>query len=88
MKKAIFILSAFFLLLTVMPSQGVAQDTNTRKAKRMVKKARKDQKKKVKAKAIKAARVQAKEYVKYEGWKVFPGDKPMAKMLEESWMKQ
>ncbi len=84
MKKAILVLSALFLLLTVMPTEGFSQI----KTRKQLKKERKEQRKKVKEKALKKARKEAKRLGKEEGWKVFPGDKPLDKMLEDSWMKQ
>ncbi|RLD79878.1 MAG: hypothetical protein DRJ10_08180 [Bacteroidetes bacterium] len=84
MKKALIILSALFLLFTVMPTEGFSQV----KTRNQLKKERKDQRKKIKEKALKKARKEAKRLAKDEGWSVFPGDKPLDKMLEDSWMKQ
>jgi len=84
MKKALIILSALFLLFTVMPTDGYGQ----LKSRRQLKKERKELRKKVKEKALKKARKEAKRLGKEEGWRVFPGDKPLDKMLEDSWTKQ
>ncbi len=84
MKKALLILSAMFLLFTVMPTEGFGQI----KTRRQLTKERKQLRKKVKEKALKKARKEAKRLEKEEGWRVFPGDKPLEKMLEDSWMKQ
>jgi len=84
MKKALIILSALFLLFTVMPTDGFGQI----KTRRQLAKERKTLRKKVKEKALKKARKEAKRLTKEEGWRVFPGDKPLDKMLEDSWMKQ
>ncbi len=84
MKKALIILSALFLLFTIMPTDGFGQI----KTRRQLAKERKTLRKKVKEKALKKARKEAKRLTKEEGWRVFPGDKPLDKMLEDSWMKQ
>jgi hypothetical protein len=42
----------------------------------------------VKDKAIKSARKEAEELEEVGGWQVPPGERPLAKMLEESWIKQ
>ncbi|MEN8120314.1 MAG: hypothetical protein ABFS35_08205 [Bacteroidota bacterium] len=84
MKKALFILSALFLLFTVMPTESFGQI----KTRRQLNKERKELRKKIKEKALKKARKEAKRLEKKEGWRIFPGDKPLDKMLEDSWMKQ
>lgn len=84
MKKALLILSALFLLLTIMPTDGFSQI----KTRKQLKKERKELRKKIKEKALKKARKEAKRLGKEEGWRVFPGDRPLDKMLEDSWMKQ
>ena len=84
MKKALLILSALFLLFTVMPTEGFGQV----KTRNQLKKERKQLRSRVKDKALKKARKEAKRLEKEEGWRVFPGDRPLDKMLEDSWMKQ
>jgi hypothetical protein len=84
MKKALLILSALFLLLTIMPTDGFSQI----KSRRQLNKERKELRKKIKEKALKKARKEAKRLEKEEGWRVFPGDRPLDKMLQDSWMKQ
>ncbi len=84
MKKALLILSALFLLFTVMPTEGFGQV----KTRNQLKKERKRLRSRVKDKALKKARKEAKRLEKEEGWRVFPGDRPLDKMLEDSWMKQ
>jgi len=84
MKKALVIFSALFLLLTLLPSEGFAQ----LKSRKELNKERKDLRDKVKDKALKKARQEAERLEKEEGWKVFPGDVPLDKMLEQSWMNQ
>jgi len=84
MKKALLILSALFLLFTVMPTEGFGQV----KTRNQLKKERKRLRSQVKDKALKKARKEAKRLEKEEGWRVFPGDRPLDKMLEDSWMKQ
>ena len=84
MKKALLILSALFLLFTVMPTEGFGQI----KTRNQLKKERKQLRKKINEKALKKARKEAKRLGKEEGWSVFPGDRPLEKMLEDSWMKQ
>lgn len=81
MKKVIYAMVAMFLLLSVV--QNVEAQS-----KRDLKKQRKEQRNKVKDRAIRKARKEAKRLAKEEGWGVFPGDKPMPNMLEDSWMKQ
>ncbi len=81
MKKVIFAMVAMFMLLAVVQNVDA-------QSKRDLKKQRKEQRNKVKDRAIKKARKEAKTLVKEDGWGVFPGDKPMDKMLEDSWMKQ
>lgn len=84
MKKALIIFSALFLLLTLMPSEGFAQ----LKSRKELNKERKELRDKVKDKALKKARKEAERLQKEEGWSVFPGDVPLDKMLEQSWMNQ
>jgi hypothetical protein len=84
MKKALVIFSALFLLLTLLPNEGFAQ----LKSRKELNKERKDLRDKVKDKALKKARQEADRLQKEEGWSVFPGDVPLAKMLEQSWMNQ
>ena len=84
MKKALVIFSALFLLFTLIPSEGFAQ----LKSRKELNKERKDLRDKVKDKALKKARQEAERLEKEEGWKVFPGDVPLDKMLEQSWMNQ
>jgi len=83
MKKIVYLMTALFMFL------AIAQTSNAQEiTKRDLKKQRKEQQDKVKDKAIKQARKEAERLTKEEGWGVFPGDKPMDKMLEDSWMKQ
>lgn len=84
MKKALVIFSALFLLLTLLPTMSNAQI----KTRKELNKERKELIKKVKDKAIKQARKEAKRLEKEEGWRVFPGDMPLEKSLEISWMNQ
>ena len=84
MKKALVIFSALFLL-TSFSVDAQAQD---RKQRKEMLKHRKELIKKVKDKAVKQARKEAKEYEKKRGWRVFPGDMPLEKSLEKSWMYQ
>jgi hypothetical protein len=84
MKKALIILSALFLFCLIMPAQGHAQ----LKTRKELNKERKDLRDKVKDKALKKARQAAEDLEKEEGWRTFPGDVPMDKMLEQSWMNQ
>ena len=84
MKKALVIFSALFLLTAFASIDADAQ----MKSRRELKKARKDLIKKVKDKALKQARKEAKRLGKEEGWRVFPGDMPLEKALEKSWMYQ
>jgi len=84
MKKALIIFSALFLLVTLMPSEGLAQ----LKTRKELNKERKELRDKVKDKALKKARKEAERLQKEEGWSVFPGDVPLDKMLEQSWMNQ
>jgi len=84
MKKALVIFSALFLLFTLIPDTGNAQ----LKSRRQLNKERKALRKKVKEKALKQARKEAKRLEKGEGWRVFPGDMPLEKALEKSWMNQ
>ncbi len=84
MKKALIILSALFLLFTIAPTEGFGQV----KTRNQLKKERKRLRSRVKDKALKKARKEAKRLEKEEGWRVFPGDRPLDKMLEDSWMKQ
>ncbi|MBN2756274.1 MAG: hypothetical protein JXR51_03780 [Bacteroidales bacterium] len=83
MKKALVILSALFLLVTILPNMADAQI----KTRKELNKERKELRKKVTEKATKQARKMEKEIEK-EGWRVFPGAVPIAKMLDDSWMKQ
>jgi len=84
MKKALVIFSALFLLLTIMPNESFAQ----LKTRKELNKERKDLRDRVKDKSLKKARQEAARLEKEEGWKVFPGDVPLDKMLEQSWMNQ
>jgi hypothetical protein len=84
MKKALIIFSALFLFM-LLAQTGVDAQLKSRKE---LQKERKALMERVKDKAIKEARKQADEYEKEFGWKTFEGDVPMAKMLEQSWMKQ
>jgi len=84
MKKALIIFSALFLLLILVPTEGFAQ----LKTRKELNKERKDLRDKVKDKALKKARQAAEDLEKQEGWRTFPGDVPMDKMLEQSWMNQ
>lgn len=84
MKKALVIFSALFLLLTLAPTAGSAQ----LKSMKELNKERKALRDKVKDNALKKARKEAERLKKEEGWNVFPGDVPMDKMLEQSWMNQ
>ncbi len=84
MKKALIIFSALFLLLILLPKEGFAQ----LKTRKELNKERKDLRDKVKDKALKKARQAAADYEKEEGWRTFPGDVPLDKMLEQSWMNQ
>ncbi len=86
MKIALVIFSALFLFI-LLSADAYAQvpDRKTRKA---MLKHRKELIKKVKDKAIKQARKEAKRLEKQEGWRVFPGDMPLEKALEKSWMYQ
>lgn len=84
MKKIVFLMTALFMLIAVAETSVNAQVVS----RRDLKKQRKEQRKKVKDRAIREARKEAKSLEKEEGWGVFPGDKPMEKMLEDSWMKQ
>ncbi len=84
MKKVLIILSALFLLFSVAPTDSFGQI----KSRKELQKERKQLRNKIKEKAVKQARKEAKRLEKEEGWRVFPGDKPLEKMLEDSWMKQ
>ena len=84
MKKALIIFSALFLFLILVPTEGFAQ----LKTRKELNKERKDLRDKVKDKALKKARQAAADLEKEEGWRVFPGDVPLDKMLEQSWMNQ
>lgn len=84
MKKALVIFSALFLFL-VMISTGTNAQIKSRKE---LNKERKELRDKVKDKALKKARKEAERLEKEEGWRTFPGDVPMDKMLEQSWMNQ
>ena len=86
MKKALLILSAIFLITAIMPTLAEAQ-LKTRKEIRLERKKRKQALNKLKDKAIREARKKANEYEKVYGWREYPGGKPIAKMLEESWLK-
>jgi len=83
MKKALLILSAIFLMVSIMPSVADAQV----KSRRQLNKERKQLRKKIKEKATKQARKMEKQMEK-EGWRIMPGAVPIAKMMDESWMKQ
>lgn len=86
MKKLSIALSILFIAaLSFQASDVSAQIYKSRKE---LAKERKECKSRVKDKAMRTARKEAKRYVKYEGWKVFPGERPLAKMLEQSWIKQ
>lgn len=84
MKKALIIFSALFLLLTLLPSEGMAQ----LKTRKELNKERNDLKKRVKEKAIKQARKEGERLQKEEGWSVFPGELPLEKQLEQAWENQ
>ena len=84
MKKALIIFSALFLFLLMMPTSGNAQI----KSMKELKKERNALRDRVKDKALKKARKEAERLEKEEGWRTFPGDVPMDKMLEQSWMNQ
>ncbi len=84
MKNSVIILSALFIFFAF-AEIGINAQVKTRK---QLKKERKDQRKRVGQKALKKARKEAKRLSKHHGWSVAPGDKPLDKMLESSWMKQ
>lgn len=52
-----------------------------------INKERKELRSKIKEKALKKARKEAKRLSKREGWRNLPGDLPLDKMIETSWMK-
>lgn len=89
MKKALVIFSALFLLVSFNAENVEAQ---TKKEVRQTRKAmmakRKQYQKIIKNKAVKQARKEAKRLTKEEGWRVFPGDMPLDKALEKSWIMQ
>jgi len=87
MKKALLILSAFFLMTAIMPTLVDAQ-VKSRKEIRESRLVRKKALKQLKEKAIKEARKKEKEYRKVYGWRELEGSKPIAKMLQDSWLKQ
>lgn len=85
MRKFVITFTVLFTaLLAFQASDAVAQQFKTRK---QLEEERKEMKDRIGDKAVKKARVQAKEYEEEEGWQVFPGERPLDKMLEESWMK-
>lgn len=85
MKKLVVLFTVLFTAVLAMQSfDASAQKYKTRKE---LMKEKKEMRKLVKEKALKKARKEAKRLVKFEGWQVFPGERPMAKMLEESWIR-
>jgi len=84
MKKVIILMTAMFFVFLLAETSVNAQVVSRKE----LNKQRKEQREKVKDRAIKEARKEAKRLAEDEGWQVFPGDKPMDKMLEDSWMKQ
>ncbi len=84
MKKVIIFMTAMFFVFLMAQSAADAQVVSRKE----LNKQRKEQREKVKDRAIKEARKEAKRLQEEEGWMVFPGDKPMDKMLEDSWMRQ
>jgi len=82
MKKKILLFAVSLMITISSNSFGQIQ------SRKEMKKHRKELRAQVKDKAIRQARKEAKTLEKQEGWRVFPGDKPLEKMLEDSWMKQ
>ncbi len=89
MKKALIIISALFLFVTLVPNKLEAQQTKKqlKKTRQAILAKRKSDRKLLQVKAIKEARKKAKSLEK-EGWKVFPGSLPLDKSLEKSWINQ
>jgi len=85
MKK--FAIALSILFATVLVFQTTDASAQTFKSRKELAKERDMWIDRVKDKAIKSARNQAKDYEKEEGWEVPPGERPLAKMLEESWLK-
>jgi hypothetical protein len=83
MKKIFYSLSTIVILFFLVPS-SYGQLTSSKE----LMKQRKELRAQIKDKAVKQARKEAARLEKEEGWRVFPGDKPLEKMLEEAWMKQ
>ena len=80
----------FALVLTVLFTAVLAfqaNDAMAQKSRKELLKEREMWKDRVQDKAIKEARKQAKIYEEEQGWQVPPGERPLAKMLEESWIK-
>ncbi len=89
MKRALVIFSALFLLVSFNAETVEAQTKKeVRKTRKAMMAKRKQYRKIIKDKAVKQARKEAKRLQKDEGWRVFPGDMPLDKALEKSWMMQ
>ncbi len=85
MKKLVVLLTVLFT--TVLAFQSFDASAQKYKTRKELMKEKKEMRKLVKDKAIRQARKEAKRYKKEEGWQVFPGERPLEKMLEESWIK-
>lgn len=83
MKRLALALSLVFTVLMAFQ----ATDAMAQKTRKELMKEREMWRDRVKEKAIKEARREAKELEELGGWQVPPGERPMAKMLEESWTK-
>jgi len=83
MKKFAILLAVLFTGILAFQSL----DASAQKSRKELMKEREMWKDRVKDKAMKQARKEAKELEKYGGWEVAPGERPLDKMLEESWIK-
>lgn len=85
MKRTLILFSVFFMSFMLVQNHDAYSQL---KSLRQMRKERKQQRKSIEKRAIKKARKEAKRLTKEEGWKVFPGNPPMDKMLEKSWIMQ